>query len=190
MKLTQYSGSLELLIFGLRYDGSATIQEVERPVCGLRNHMVKIPSIDQIRFDPDARRNGGVRLARPPESISVEAFRNRDHFDLVECGPDNHCHYVCASSGVLTQPAKHFKLLRKTSLADLVKSGKTLEKSLLPPETSSGFIRDPAPSEAQNQVTKWPPGLSAITNPYRSWEFQHNGIPCRRATSSCFSAAR
>ena len=83
-------------------------------------------------------RNGGVRLAKPPQSISVEEalYATEDNFDLVECfGPDNHCIIsdVCKLSGVLNNARKaFFSVLRQVSLADLVKGGKTLEKTLLP----------------------------------------------------------
>lgn len=142
MKLTQYSDlGLRLLMYlTLRYDKSVTIQEVSVRFAVSRNHMVKIShQLTRSGLIESTRgRNGGVRLARPPESISVEEalFATEDNFDLVECfGPDNHCVItdVCKLSGVLDNAREaFFAVLRKVSLANLVKNGKLLEKSLLP----------------------------------------------------------
>lgn len=142
MKLTQYSDlGLRLLMYlALRYDESATIQEVSIRFAVSKNHMVKIShQLTKSGLIESTRgRNGGVRLARPPESISVEEalLATEDNFDLVECfGPDNHCVIadVCKLSGVLDTALKaFFEVLRKVSLADLVKNNKAIEKSLLP----------------------------------------------------------
>jgi Rrf2 family nitric oxide-sensitive transcriptional repressor len=143
MKLTQYSDlGLRLLIYlAHRHGEPATIQEVSERFAVSRNHMVKISHqltkaglIESIRG-----RNGGVRLARPPESVTVEeALRvTEDNFDLVECfsGAQNHCVIsgVCKLSTVLDAArAAFFAVLREVSLADLVKNGRVLEKYLLP----------------------------------------------------------
>ena len=142
MKLTQYSdlGLRMLMYLALRYGNTSTITEVSVRFGVSKNHMVKISHqltksglIESIRG-----RKGGVRLARPPENITVKEalYATEDNFDLVECfGPDNHCIItdVCKLSGVLNNARKaFFDVLRQVSLADLVKSGKTLEKSLLP----------------------------------------------------------
>jgi Rrf2 family nitric oxide-sensitive transcriptional repressor len=142
MKLTQYSDlGLRLLMYlALRYGNSATIQEVSVRFAVSKNHMVKIShQLTKSGLIESTRgRNGGVCLARPPESISVEQalYATEDNFDLVECfGPNNHCVItdVCKLSGVLdTAREAFFGVLRKVSLADLVKSGKTLEKFLMP----------------------------------------------------------
>jgi len=128
------------MYLALRHGNTSTIQEVSVRFGVSRNHMVKISHqltksglIESIRG-----RNGGVRLARSPESITVEdaLYASEDNFDLVECfGPDNHCIItdVCKLSEVLNNARKaFFGVLRQVSLADLVKSSKTLEKSLLP----------------------------------------------------------
>lgn len=142
MKLTQYSDlSLRMLMYlALRYGNTSTIKEVSVRFAVSKNHMVKISHqltksglIESVRG-----RNGGVRLAKPPQSISVEEalYATEDNFDLVECfGPDNHCIIsdVCKLSGVLNNARKaFFSVLRQVSLADLVKGGKTLENTLLP----------------------------------------------------------
>ncbi len=142
MKLTQYSdlGLRMLMYLALRYENTSTIQEVSVRFAVSKNHMVKIShQLTKSGLVESTRgRTGGVRLARPPEDISVEEalYATEDNFDLVECfGSDNHCIItdVCKLSGVLDNAREaFFTVLRQVSLADLVKSGKTLEKSLLP----------------------------------------------------------
>jgi Rrf2 family nitric oxide-sensitive transcriptional repressor len=72
MKLTQYSDlGLRLLMYlALRYDESATIQEVSIRFAVSKNHMVKIShQLTKSGLIESTRgRNGGVRLARPPEA--------------------------------------------------------------------------------------------------------------------------
>lgn len=129
------------MYLALRYGQSATIQEVSDRFAVSRNHMVKIShQLTKAGLIESTRgRNGGVCLARPPESISVEEVlrATEDNFDLVECfsATQNHCVIsgVCKLSGVLDAArAAFFEVLRQVSLADLVKNGKALEKSLLP----------------------------------------------------------
>lgn len=143
MKLTQYSDlGLRLLMYlAHRYGESVTIQEASDRFAVSKNHMVKISHqltksglIESLRG-----RNGGVRLARPPEAISVEeALRaTEDNFDLVECfgASQNRCVITegCKLAGVLdTALAAFFAVLSKTSLADLVSNGNALEHLLLP----------------------------------------------------------
>ncbi|HET7833909.1 MAG TPA: Rrf2 family transcriptional regulator, partial [Gallionella sp.] len=124
-----------------RYGEAATIQEASDRFAVSKNHMVKISHqltkaglIESIRG-----RNGGVRLARSPESITVEeALRaTEDNFDLVECfsGTQNRCVIsgACKLSKVLDAArAAFFAVLREVSLADMVKNGKALEQYLLP----------------------------------------------------------
>ena len=107
-------------------------------------------------------RNGGVRLARPPESISVEdALRaTEDNFDLVECfgAAKNHCVIsgTCKLSGVFDAAlAAFFDVLRQTSLADLVKNSKGIEKSLLslPKEIQIKFHARSTSKRAATQQT-------------------------------------
>lgn len=141
MRLTQYSDlGLRLLMYlALRKGESVTIQEVSDRFAVSKNHMVKISHhltkaglIESLRG-----RNGGVRLARPPDAISVaDALRaTEDNFDLVECfGAKNQCAISCSCklSGVLDSAlAAFFAVLQKTSLADLVVDGPALERTLL-----------------------------------------------------------
>ena len=142
MKLTQYSDlGLRLLMYlALRHGETVTINEVSVRFAVSKNHMVKIShQLTKSGLIESTRgRNGGVRLASPPESISVEEalYATEDNFDLVECfGPDNHCVItdVCKLSGVLDNAREaFFSVLRQVSLADLVRSKKALERSLQP----------------------------------------------------------
>jgi len=143
MKLTQYSDlGLRLLMYlALREGESVTIQEASDRFAISKNHLVKIShQLTKSGLIVSTRgRNGGVRLARPPERINVEeALRaTEENFDLVECfnAAQNRCVIsdVCKLSGVLDAAlAAFFKVLRETSLADLVTNSKELEQGLLP----------------------------------------------------------
>lgn len=142
MKLTQYSDlGLRLLMYlALRHDDTVTIQEVCVRFAVSKNHMVKIShQLTKSGLIKSTRgRNGGVRLAKSPASISVEEalLATEDNFDLVECfSKNNRCviSEVCKLSGVLDDAREAFLgVLRQVSLADLVKSKKALENSLLP----------------------------------------------------------
>ncbi len=143
MKLTQYSDlGLRLLMYLAHRRGeSVTIQEASDRFAVSKNHMVKISHqltksglIESIRG-----RNGGVRLARSAQRISVEdALRaTEDNFALVECfsSSNNHCIItnVCKLSEVLdTALSAFFSVLRATSLEDLVVNGHELDQALLP----------------------------------------------------------
>jgi len=148
MKLTHYSDlGLRLLMYlALRYDESVTIQEVSMRFAISKNHLVKISHhlTGSGLIESTRGRSGGVRLARPPSSITIEeAFlATEDNFDLVECfGEHNQCVItdVCKLSGILDNAREaFFGVLRKSTLADLVKSKKTLEGALMPlPQTST-----------------------------------------------------
>jgi len=143
MKLTQYSDlGLRLLMYlAMREGESVTIQQASDRFAISKNHLVKIShQLTKSGLIVSTRgRNGGVRLARPPERINVEeALRaTEDNFDLVECfnAAQNRCviSASCKLSGVLdTALAAFFKVLRETSLADLVTNAKELEQMLLP----------------------------------------------------------
>ena len=143
MKLTQYSDlGLRLLIYlALRHGKTATIQEVSDRFAVSKNHMVKIShQLTKSGLIESTRgRNGGVRLARQPASITVEeAVRaTEDNFDLVECFSETHNHCVitgvCKLKNVLfSARSAFFKVLQEVTLADLVKNSGALEKNLLP----------------------------------------------------------
>ncbi|MDO8207801.1 MAG: Rrf2 family transcriptional regulator [Gallionella sp.] len=143
MKLTQYSDlGLRLLMYlAHRYGEPVTIQEACDRFAVSKNHMVKIShQLTREGLILSTRgRNGGVRLARLPETITVEdALRaTEDNFELVECfnAAQSRCVISgdCNLSGVLDAAlGAFFSVLRQTSLADLVVNGNALEKALLP----------------------------------------------------------
>lgn len=143
MKLTKYADlSLRLLMYlAMRRDEPATIQEVSDRFAVSKNHMVKIShQLTKAGLIESTRgRNGGVCLAREPESISIEEVVRaaENNFDLVECfnAAENHCVIsgVCKLNGILgAARAAFFEVLRQASLADLVRNGKALERCLLP----------------------------------------------------------
>lgn len=148
MKLTHYSDlGLRLLMYlALRYDETVTIQEVSIRFAISKNHLVKISHhlTSSGLIESTRGRSGGVRLARHPTEINLEEsfLATEDNFDLVECfGGNNHCVIteVCRMSKVLDNAREaFFSVLRQTTLADLVKSKKTLEGALmLIPENST-----------------------------------------------------
>ena len=143
MKLTKYADlSLRLLMYlAMRRGESVTIQEVSDRFAASKNHMVKIShQLTKAGLVESTRgRNGGVCLARSPESITVEeALRATENsFDFVEClgAAHNHCVIsdVCKLSGIFgTARAAFFDVLRQVSLADLVENSGALEECLLP----------------------------------------------------------
>lgn len=142
MRLTQYSDlGLRLTMYlALRNGEPATIGEASERLAVSRNHLVKVSHrltcaglIESIRG-----RNGGVRLALPPERISVEQVlrATEDNFDLVEClGGENTCVIAgaCKLAAALEDAREaFFASLRQVSMADLVGNGRALERSLLP----------------------------------------------------------
>lgn len=144
MKLTQYSDlGLRLMMYlAMNKDTLVTIQEASERFAISKNHLVKISHqltkeglIESLRG-----RNGGVRLARPAQSISVEEVlrATEDNFALVECfgGTENQCVIAgaCKLAGVLDAAlAAFFQVLRQTTLADLVENGDQLQGMLLHP---------------------------------------------------------
>lgn len=146
MRLTKYADlSLRLLMYlAIRRGEPATIQEVSDRFAVSKNHMVKIShQLTKAGLIESTRgRNGGVCLARLPEDISIEEVVRaaENNFDLVECfnTEGNHCVIagVCKLNGILGMAqAAFFEVLRQSSLADLVRNGKALERCLLPFET-------------------------------------------------------
>jgi Rrf2 family nitric oxide-sensitive transcriptional repressor len=142
MKLTQYSDlGLRLTMYlALRHGEPVTIGEASERLSVSKNHLVKVSHqltcaglIESIRG-----RNGGVRLAMPPEQLTVEQVlrATEDNFDLVECfGGANTCVIAGACKlGTALEDAREafFASLRQVSMADLVSNGRALERSLLP----------------------------------------------------------
>lgn len=145
MRLTQYSDlGLRLMMYlALRHGEPVTIGEASERLSVSKNHLVKVSHqltlaglIESIRG-----RNGGVKLAFPPEQVSVEQVlrATEDNFDLVEClGGANTCVISGACKlGSALEVAREafFASLRQVSMADLVSNGRALERSLLPQQT-------------------------------------------------------
>jgi Rrf2 family nitric oxide-sensitive transcriptional repressor len=119
----------------------ATIQEVSDRFDISKNHLVKISHelTKQGLIESVRGRNGGVRLALPPEEINLEMVlrATEEDFDLVECfnSETNQCviSELCRLNSILDEALEAFLAkLRKVSLADLVRNGKVIEAELLP----------------------------------------------------------
>jgi len=164
MKLTQYSdlGLRMLMYLALRSDDSVTIQEVSDRFSISKNHLVKIShQLTKTGLIESSRgRNGGVKLARKPDEITVAAalLATEDNFDLVECFTEsNHCVIsdVCKLSGVFHDARQaFFEVLAETTLADLVKSRKSLEGALIPAPRQSIVKFNPKTRMKAQQFSK------------------------------------
>jgi len=143
MKLTHYSDlGLRLMMYlSLRHGEPVTIGEASERLDISKNHLVKVSHhLTQAGLIESTRgRNGGVRLAFPPEQITVEKVlrATEDNFDLVECMSvgENRCIIsgACKLTAALVNAREaFFASLRKVSMADLVKGRRALERSLLP----------------------------------------------------------
>lgn len=142
MKLTQYSDlGLRLTMYLALRDGEpATIGEASERLAVSRNHLVKVShQLTRAGLIESMRgRNGGVRLAMPPDRLTVEQVlrATEDNFDLVEClGNANTCVIAgaCKLAAALVDAREAFFIsLRQVSMADLIENGPALERSLLP----------------------------------------------------------
>lgn len=143
MRLTQYSdlGFRLMMYLAICKEKLATIQEVSDRFDISKNHLVKISHelTKQGLIESVRGRNGGVRLALPPEEINLEMVlrATEEDFDLVECfnSETNQCviSEVCRLNSILDEALEAFLAkLRKVSLADLVRNGKVIEAELLP----------------------------------------------------------
>ncbi len=138
MQLTLHTDySLRVLIYlAQKGDTLSTISEVATFYAISRNHLVKVVHhLAGANFIQTLRgKNGGMRLARAPEDISVgDVVRQMEpNFDIVECfSADNHSCAVasiCALKNVLQKASREFlSLLDRYSLADAVASGRQAE---------------------------------------------------------------
>ena len=141
MRLTTYTDyGLRLLMYvALKDDELATIQEVADAYGISKNHLMKVAYnlglggyLDTVRG-----RGGGLRLARPPETINLGDVvrRMEDDFALVECfEPTNVCSITraCRLKGILGEALKaYLSVLDKYSLADLAGSNRSALSRLL-----------------------------------------------------------
>jgi len=140
MKLTRYTDySLRVLIYlAVRTDQLATIDEIARAYAISRGHLMKVVHrlalagyIETVRG-----RIGGMRLARPPEEISVgEVVRHTEAMALVEClGPTtSQCRIepVCGLRGALNDALQAFqRTLDGYTLADITRRRRPLDRLL------------------------------------------------------------
>jgi len=135
MQLTLHTDySLRVLIYlAQKGDALATISEVANFYKISRNHLVKVVHhLAGANFIQTLRgKNGGMRLARAPEDISVgDVVRQMEpNFDIVECfnADDQSCTVasICALKNVLQKASREFlSLLDRYSLADAIVSGR------------------------------------------------------------------
>ncbi len=131
MQLTLHTDySLRVLIYlAEKGDELATITEIATFYDISRNHLVKVVHhLAGAHFIQTLRgKNGGMRLARPPEEISVgDVVRKMEpNFDIVECfNADSRACTVaplCALRGVLYQAGNEFlSVLDRYTLADAI----------------------------------------------------------------------
>jgi Rrf2 family nitric oxide-sensitive transcriptional repressor len=143
MRLTSYTDySLRLLMYvALAPSGMATIQDVSNAYGISKNHLMKVAyELGRKGFLETVRgRNGGLRLARPPEQISVgQVVRAmEDDCAMVECfKPEKGLCVisgVCRLRGVLVEALEAWwKVLDRHTLADLVSSRRSLSQVLMP----------------------------------------------------------
>ena len=143
MRLTTFSDySLRVLMYlGTARGRLATIDQVAAAYDISGNHLMKVVHhLAQNGFVETVRgKNGGMRLARAPESIRVgDVLRTtEDDFALVECFDerDTDCRIArcCALKNVLARASAAFLAeLDRCTLADLVTPARPLERILMP----------------------------------------------------------
>jgi Rrf2 family nitric oxide-sensitive transcriptional repressor len=142
MRLTTLSDySLRVLMFlGASPGRLATIEEIARAYGISENHLMKVVhGLARAGFVETVRgRGGGLRLARPAETITVGAVLRavEEDFALVECfGTGDTCRItsVCRLKRVLGQALDaYFKVLDEWTLAELVARPKVLLDQLSP----------------------------------------------------------
>ncbi len=137
MRLTQYSDySLRVLMYlGLRDGELCTIRDIAERYAISENHLMKVVhGLAKLGFVRTERgRNGGLRLARRPDAISIGAVvrRTEDDFALVECmnPTSNECPITdaCVLRHVLGEAREaFFDALDNYRLSDLLRPAKRL----------------------------------------------------------------
>ncbi len=140
MQLTQYSDyALRTLIYLAIATESATITEIAEQYNISRNHLVKVVhNLGKLGYVTTIRgRNGGLRLAHPPETINIGDVvrRTEPNFTIVECfdRESNRCIISpsCRLKGVLNEAFRAFTdVLDQYTLADMTANGDELRKFL------------------------------------------------------------
>lgn len=148
MRLTVLSDySLRVLMYVAATPGRlATIPEIARAFGISENHLMKVVhGLAKCGYIETVRgRRGGMRLARPAQSISVGSVLRavEEDFALVECfGDGDSCQItsVCRLKRVLRMALDaYFRVLDEWTLADLVARPKALIEALEIPERRPG----------------------------------------------------
>jgi Rrf2 family nitric oxide-sensitive transcriptional repressor len=142
MRLTYHADyALRLLMYAALKDGELVqIQEVADAYDISKNHLMKVAfQLGKLGFLDTVRgRNGGLRLARPPEAIVIgDVVRKTEQdFTLVECfDPESNTCVItgpCRLRGVLREALNaYLAVLDQHTLADLIKPRSTLSRLLL-----------------------------------------------------------
>ncbi len=137
MRLTSYSDyALRMLIYvAVHPDQFVTISEIAKSYGISKNHLMKIANELAVAGVLEAvrGRNGGLRLARPAEDISIGAVvrMTESRSDLVECfdPATNTCVITraCRLKHLLAQALEAFYLhLDGATLADLARQPKSI----------------------------------------------------------------
>lgn len=137
MRLTQYSNyALRTLMFAnLHSDRLCQCQEVANAFNISKAHLVKcVHQLGQWGFIQSVRgRNGGFRLARPAEDITVGAVirKTEDTLELVECfnSETNTCPLItqCKLNLVLMRAMKRFmEEMDQVTIADITANQRSL----------------------------------------------------------------
>ncbi|MCB2050591.1 MAG: Rrf2 family transcriptional regulator [Novosphingobium sp.] len=126
MRLTRYTdyAMRVLLYLGSRPDRLCSISEVATAYAISKNHLMKVVSdlVNAGYVESVRGRSGGIRLALPPEQISVGKLiaHTEDDFDLVGCGA---CIIAsaCGLTSVLEEAVDAFLgVLGRYTLADIL----------------------------------------------------------------------
>ncbi len=140
MHLTLHTDySLRVLMYvGAPRAGLASIGEISSAYGISRHHLVKVvANLAQLGYVQTLRgRDGGLRLARPPEEIGIgEVVRRIEPLDLVECfdADRNACPIAgaCALKGALAKATEGFlSVLDGFTLADLLRRPHRMQQLL------------------------------------------------------------
>lgn len=134
MRLTHHADLALRVLMHLALAGErrVTIREISEAFAISRNHLMKVAhKLAGLGYIESTRGSGGgIRLARPPDSIVVgQVLRDMEpDFGLVECfRPDNRCVITpaCALPRMLDEALQAFLgVLDAYTLADLLPAGK------------------------------------------------------------------
>jgi Rrf2 family nitric oxide-sensitive transcriptional repressor len=140
MRLTVLSDySLRVLMYlGAAPDRLSTIQDIAQAYRISENHLMKVvQGLARHGFVETVRgRGGGLRLAKPPDQITIGAVLRavEDDFSLVECfRAENTCRIIapCRLKHALNQAlSAYFDVLDNWTLAELVAKPKRLQTEL------------------------------------------------------------